>query len=147
MWIHPVGSQALLAPEKFQTPSFASSWTPIFNFAKSCQIPANLRMTITSHRPPEAKPLPPDGFVSASYIESFGFQLISTSERPNLSTSVSEVSGGVKSGITPCRYNGQRHGPGPWAKGGAGPGRQGKRTSNQGPFQQLSGYKLKRFQT
>ena len=60
----------------------------------------NLRMTISTYRPFEAKPVQPDSFALTSYIGRIEFQLIWKSWRPNLSPRFfSAVSGRVKSGI------------------------------------------------
>ena len=47
----------------------------------------NLRMTIWTHRPFKGKPIQPDSFALTSYIESFEFQPIWRTWRPNLSQS------------------------------------------------------------
>ena len=51
------------------------------------RFPENLRMTISTHRSFEAKPVQPDSFALTSYIERIEFQLIWKSWRPNLSQS------------------------------------------------------------
>ena len=51
------------------------------------RFPENLRMTISTHRPFEAKPVQPDSLVLTSYIERIEFQLFWKSWRPILSQS------------------------------------------------------------